>query len=89
LPEVLVDPPLLVIEILSPDDSYCGMTDRRRDYTQMGIETIWIIDPANRVGHQCTGPTWRERAVLDVPGTSIFVPLREALWEDLDQTTTL
>jgi Uma2 family endonuclease len=87
LPEVPVDPPLLVIEIVSPDDSYGGIANRCRDYTQMGIETTWIIDPDHRAGHQHAGPSWRERAVLDVPGTPIFVPLREALWDDLDRTT--
>ena len=44
-PDVLTDPPLLVIEILSPDDSYSDTQERAQDYRAMGVEVVWIIDP--------------------------------------------
>ena len=34
-PGVIVDPPLLVIEILSPDDSYSDTQERAQDYRLM------------------------------------------------------
>ena len=39
-PDVLTDPPLLVIEILSPDDTYSDTQERADDYRQMGVETL-------------------------------------------------
>jgi Uma2 family endonuclease len=47
-PDVIVEPPLLVIEILSPDDSYSDTQERAQDYRAMGVETIWIVDPKTR-----------------------------------------
>ena len=49
-PDVIVEPPLLVIEILSPDDSYSDTQERAQDYRAMGVETVWIIDPKTRTG---------------------------------------
>lgn len=74
-PDVLVDPPLLVIEILSPDDSYSDTQERAQDYRQMGVETIWIIDPKTRTGRVCTGAQWIEAARLEVCNTPLFVEL--------------
>ncbi len=82
-PDVLVDPPLLVVEILSPDDSYAEMTRRCGDYLRMGVGTIWIVDPTNRTGHVCIDGSWTERNSLDVPGTPIALQLPE-LYRQLD-----
>ncbi len=49
-PDVLTAPPLLIIEILSPDDSYSDTQERAQDYRAMGVETVWIIDPKTRTG---------------------------------------
>jgi len=76
-PDVLVNPPLLVIEILSPDDSYSDTQERSWDYRNMGVETIWIIDPKTRSGRMCTGSNWTEAVRLEVPGTQLYVNLDE------------
>jgi Uma2 family endonuclease len=34
------------IEILSPDDAFSRMAEKSQDYRKMGIEKIWLIDPA-------------------------------------------
>jgi Uma2 family endonuclease len=47
-PDVITDPPALVIEILSPDDTYSDTQERAQDYRAMGVETVWIIDPKTR-----------------------------------------
>ena len=44
-PQTLVDPPLIVIEILSPDDSYVETKRLAIDYQTMGIQNIWLFDP--------------------------------------------
>jgi Uma2 family endonuclease len=75
LPDVLVEPPLLVIEILSPDDSYSDTQERAKDYLKMGIETIWIIDPTTRSGRVCSGREWIESDRPEVKGTPLYVDL--------------
>ena len=76
-PEVLTDPPLLVIEILSPDYSYSDTQDRAQDYRAMGVETVWIIDPKTRTGRVCSGTEWVEASRLEVKGTPLYVDLPE------------
>ena len=74
-PDVLTDPPLLVIEILSPDDSYSDTHERAQDYRAMGVETVWIIDPKTRSGRMCSGAEWVESARLEVKGAPLYVDL--------------
>lgn len=76
-PDVITQPPLLVIEILSPDDTYSDTQERAQDYQQMGVETVWIIDPKTRTGRMCSGPDWIEAARLEVRGTLLYVDLAE------------
>jgi len=76
-PDVLTDPPLLVIEILSPDDTYSDTQERAQDYRAMGVGTVWIIDPKTRTWRMCSGAEWVEAARLDVKGTALFVDLGE------------
>jgi Uma2 family endonuclease len=73
--DVLTDPPLLVIEILSPDDSYSDTQERAQDYRAMGVETVWIIDPKTRSGRMCSGAEWVESSRLGVKGTPLYVNL--------------
>jgi Uma2 family endonuclease len=40
---MLVEPPLIVIEILWPDHSYTETELRAQDYRRMGIRNIWLI----------------------------------------------
>jgi Uma2 family endonuclease len=83
-PEVIVDPPVLVVEILSPDDTYTETQTRSADYLRMGVPCVWIIDPTSRTGRQCIANTWTAAETLTVPGTSIHVHLSE-LFANLDE----
>lgn len=85
--DVLTAPPLLVIEILSPDDTYSELQERSRDYQAMGVQTIWIIDPRTRTGRMCLGPDWIDATRLEVPGTPIHVDL-EALFKEIAPSPT-
>jgi Uma2 family endonuclease len=76
-PEVVIEPPLLVVEILSPDDSYSDTQERAQDYRAMGVETIWIVDPKTRTGRMCRGAEWIEAGRLEVKGTPIYVELAD------------
>jgi Uma2 family endonuclease len=74
-PDVIIDPPLLVIEIMSPDDTYSDTQERAQDYRKMGVETVWIIDPKTRSGRMCSGAEWVESARLEVKRTPLYVNL--------------
>ena len=74
-PDVIAEPPLLVIEILSPDDTYSDTQERANDYRAMGVETVWIIDPKTRSGRMCSGSEWVEASRLTVKATPLHVDL--------------
>ncbi|HUA97956.1 MAG TPA: Uma2 family endonuclease [Terracidiphilus sp.] len=74
-PDVLTEPPLLIIEILSPDDSYSDTQERAQDYRAMGVGTVWIVDPTTRTGRMCSGADWIESSRLRVEGTPLYVDL--------------
>jgi Uma2 family endonuclease len=76
-PDVIFEPPLLAIEILSPDDTYSDTQERAQDYRGMGVETIWIIDPKTHTGRMCTGMDWVEASRLEVKGTPLYLNLPE------------
>jgi Uma2 family endonuclease len=83
-PEVIVKPPVLVVEILSPDDTYTETQSRSADYLRMGVPCVWIIDPTSRTGRQCIGDAWTATDTLVVPETAIWVNLPK-LFADLDE----
>ena len=41
-------PPLVAIEIISPDDRYSEMLEKLEEYQQWGVANIWVIDPHRR-----------------------------------------
>jgi Uma2 family endonuclease len=80
---IITVPPLVVVEVLSKDDSLRRMRERVDDYLSFGIQHIWILDPVARLGYVCsrTGFQEPEGEVLTVPGT----PIRLVLSELFDQ----
>jgi Uma2 family endonuclease len=83
-PDVLTDAPVLIVEILSPDDTYSDTQERAADYRRMGVHTVWIVDPKTRTGRYCVGDVWTAAERLIVPGTPIYVELN-SLFERLDR----
>ncbi|MDX2150088.1 MAG: Uma2 family endonuclease [Bryobacteraceae bacterium] len=41
-------PPLIVVEIVSPDDRYSALLEKLREYAEWGVKHIWIVDPQLR-----------------------------------------
>ena len=76
-PAVIQAPPILIVQILSPDDTYSDLEERVADYRNMGVAAIWAIDPRTRSGRMCIGDDWKSARRLEVPGTPIFVELDE------------
>lgn len=49
--QVTETPPLLCIEVLSPEDRLSRTTKVLDDFAAMGVQHLWIIDPQDRVGY--------------------------------------
>ena len=83
---ILRTPPLIVAEILSPEDSLRDMRERVDDFLAMGTEHIWIVDPGLRKAYVCskTGFQEPENGILEIPGTPIRIVLSE-LFAELDR----
>jgi Uma2 family endonuclease len=83
-PQVLTDPPLIVIEILSPGDSYSDTRALALDYHAMGIENIWLIDPETRTSEMHGNGSWLEATRLQVQNSPIYLDMRE-IFATLDE----
>ena len=78
--QVTATPPLLCIEILSPEDRISRAKVVLADYLSMGVQNIWLIDPLRRIAYtfDATGLHEADFSNLTVPGTPIHVDLTEA-----------
>ncbi len=81
--QVLTTPPLTAIEILSPEDRISRYNERLSDYRRMGIPNVWVVDPGNRVGYNCSTAAWLPVEEFRIAGTPIFFRLAD-LWSELD-----
>jgi Uma2 family endonuclease len=79
----LTHPPLIAVEILSPEDTLRAMQGKAAEYRRFGIENIWIIDPEPRIAYRYTSAGLEEvhSGELTVPGTPIRVVLSELFAE--------
>ena len=75
---IITHPPLLCIEVLSPEDRLSRILTRCRDYFALGVPEAWVFDPVKRdvlvLGPDGSMATVRE-GTLRLAGTSIEVPL--------------
>jgi Uma2 family endonuclease len=78
---VFTRPPLVVIEILSKDDTLRAYVERVTDYLDFGVANVWIIDPATRRAWVADRSGFQERAVLEVASSPIRLPLAELFAE--------
>jgi Uma2 family endonuclease len=82
---ILTHPPLLVIEIQSPEDTLRRTSAKSAEYLAFGIEHVWVIDPAARVAYRGTanGLELVRDGELTIPETPIHVVLAD-LFAELD-----
>jgi Uma2 family endonuclease len=82
----VTQPPLIAIEILSPEDTLRAIQEKAAEYRQFGIEHIWIIDPEPRIAYRYADGALEEirSDELTVPGTPIRIPLSE-MFAELDR----
>jgi Uma2 family endonuclease len=82
----VTQPPLIAIEILSPEDTLTAMRAKAAEYKLFGIEHVWIIDPEPRIAYRYADLALEEvrTGELTVPGTPIRVVLSE-MFAELDR----
>lgn len=78
--KVTQTPPLVCIEILSPEDRLTRVKVRLTDYLTMGVPHIWLIDPRRRAAQtfDANGLHDADPTNLAVPNTPIRLDLTEA-----------
>jgi Uma2 family endonuclease len=76
-------PPLLWIEILSPDDRIVDVYNRASELVANGVPYVWVIDP-----HTLESDLWTRSGrsivpdkTLRIPGTEIEIPLPAVMEE--------
>lgn len=84
--QVVTQTPLLCIEILSPEDTMLRTRERVRDFLEMGVPQVWIVDPASRSIAICAGTTIVEQTTgeLKVPETPVTLALAD-IFKVLDE----
>jgi Uma2 family endonuclease len=48
-------PPLIAIEILSPDDRLAAVRDKLEEYRAWGVAHVWLVDPYSKRMYTCNG----------------------------------
>lgn len=77
---ILEKPPVLCVEILSPEDRFRRIVERGREYQAMGVPNVWIIQPRSReiwVLDASGEAVEFEGETLTLPGTPVQVPATE------------
>ena len=77
--QIVRQPPLLCIEVLSPEDTVLKTKERVRDYLDMGVPEVWILDPERRSVTICAGLTTVEHTEgnLVVPQTPVQLTIAD------------
>jgi Uma2 family endonuclease len=77
--KIFTTPPFLCIEVLSPEDRMPRVWERIRDYFEMGVPNVWVIDPGNSIAHVATpeGNLLRVTDSLRTADPVLEVPLSE------------
>src|SRR5689334_20137321 len=76
---IIRQPPLVAVEVLSPDDRAGDLEEKINDYLAFGILYVWIINPETRRAyiHTAAGSHEAKDGVLRAETAGIEVPLTE------------
>ncbi len=83
--KVQVTPPLIAIEIKSPDDWMPRVVTRLKDFVAMGVPNVWLLDPLERAAYTYIqhGLTLVEGDRITISESPIYVDLN-AIFAALD-----
>lgn len=84
--QIIHTPPLLCVEILSPEDRISRVRERVSDFLQMGVREVWLVDPGTRSVSVCSGHSAVDHSTgsLSVPGTPVQISI-EDIFRVLDE----
>jgi Uma2 family endonuclease len=73
--QVPAKPPLVCIEVLSPEDRRPRVEKRIQDFLAMGVARVWVFDPQERLVFECTRNGRRQilEDLLEAPPVSIRI----------------
>lgn len=77
--KILTKPPLLCIEILSPEDRMSRVNARIKEYLDFGVPVVWLVDPEEKKIwiYRQTGMEEASGNTVRVDGTELELPLSE------------
>lgn len=82
--QVFSRPPMIAVEVLSPEDRHSRIAAKIRDYIDFGVRNIWVVDSRTRQGWDCSDGNWVRSDQLTVSGTPIYLSLPE-LFEKINR----
>ncbi len=75
--QIQLDPPLIVIEIISPTETAADLLEKLDDYETMGVLNLWVIHPAQRRGWTVRDASWHRTTLFEVKDSAIHLDLDE------------
>jgi Uma2 family endonuclease len=77
--QIVQTPPLLCIEVLSPEDTVSRTRERVRDFLDMGVRQVWVVDASTRSVMVFEKATMVEHTagILRVPDTGVEISLAD------------
>ena len=81
--QIIRQPPVVCIEILSVEDRMSRMQQRIDDYLAFGVRYVWVIDPSSRRAwaHTAEGVREAKDGILRAENPDITLPLAEIFAE--------
>ncbi len=75
--QIQLDPPLIVIEIVSPNETFAELFEKLDDYETMGVLNLWVIHPAQRRGWTVRDGSLHRTERFAVTDSPIYLDLAE------------
>ena len=69
--EIPSTPPLVVVEIISPDDRHEDVFEKLREYRAWGVKNIWVVEPRLKEFHVFDSRGIIEVKAFELPGLRI------------------
>lgn len=81
---VLTRPPVVIIEVVSPEDRVSRYQQRLDDYRAMGVGNVWVIDPMRHKAFDCSQGGWQPVDKLLIADPPVEISL-DSLWKKLEE----
>lgn len=77
--QILTKPPLLCIEVLSPEDRIPNVNTKIKEYLDFGVTVVWLIEPTERRIwiYRANGMEEATGESIKLDGTDITVPFSQ------------